>query len=513
MNENTLLRAIGGIDDRYIAETGELLAQPLPRRSYRAVWRTALIAAALAALFSVTAYAMGWFGLRSRTIETAPALPAATASSAEGTEYWVSLNGYAESPEYKANAEWTAFWWDYVLHTDIDYDSDYLAGADAETVWTARFYGCYDRTMLDKLYQLAGQYSLKLHTDQVTPLNMEDFYRAAGTGAFLSENGDGGGYLYEDGSFKFEGEIVTGEPKLVDGELQRPGWSFVLHRNLAGTILPYHDGMDEPEDYEEWDYTTVHRDTVRMCYEAEGNHLMIFFDRDGVFVLVESGGMFTTFADKREMEELADNIVFHELLKHKADFSVARHGPTVCQNPGQAADLADFLASDEGRWAAAHAGEGRELGARVCPQSEIDSGWNEDEAYITEEEFAARGYDVRLAQQSYALYVADNGVLELENGMHWVYIPEGADYALPEAIPADYADGWFYRNENGAVLYIAADLPEGKGLPVTDPHDPVRRATLLCRTEGGWLIGRSSYYHSAYELEAGADRIDPSLFP
>ena len=48
-------------------------------------------------------------------------------------------------------------------------------------------YGVYDLAMLDELNALAEQYGLRLHTHQVTPYTLEDFYRAAGTGAFLAD--------------------------------------------------------------------------------------------------------------------------------------------------------------------------------------------------------------------------------------------------------------------------------------------------------------------------------------
>ena len=52
------------------------------------------------------------------------------------------------------------------------------------------------------------------------------------------------------------------------------------------------------------------------------------------------------------------------------------------------------------------------------------------------------------------------------------------------------------------IVCIAADLPESERSPV-----------ILYETEKGWLLGRLSWYHSAYEPEAAADEIDLSIFP
>ena len=59
LNAETLLDAMGGIRQDYITEAAALLAyeRPLRHRSRRKLWRTLLIAAAITALLSVTAYA------------------------------------------------------------------------------------------------------------------------------------------------------------------------------------------------------------------------------------------------------------------------------------------------------------------------------------------------------------------------------------------------------------------------------------------------------------------------
>ena len=59
LNAEMLLDALGGIRQDYITEAAGLLGygQPRQRRSHKKVWRTALIAAAIAALLGVTAYA------------------------------------------------------------------------------------------------------------------------------------------------------------------------------------------------------------------------------------------------------------------------------------------------------------------------------------------------------------------------------------------------------------------------------------------------------------------------
>ena len=376
MNSYKLLHAMSGIREDYVLEAMDFLGysaeKARPHRVNRKLWTTLLVAAIIVSLFTVTAYAMGWFGLRERMIESAPETQEAVSESASPEnstaptaepKRWVSLNGYADSPEYRANAEWLRFREEYLASHTITNDNSWMDGLDEETVNTCHYYGVYEQAMLDELNALAEQYGLRLHTHQVSPLTLDDFYRAAGTGAFLAE-GEGSGYIYEDGSFKLE--------------VSRPQREYTLTilKNLSGTILPLSSGMDRPENYQEWEYTNSHGDTVLMAFNdrredihASSADLRIFFDMDGVFVMAHAAFYESEDLTKAECEELADEIIFHELLKTEPDFSALYVDPTVADDPGSAVTLADFLASPEGQaaraWSqASNSRRGTEAGQR-----------------------------------------------------------------------------------------------------------------------------------------------------
>lgn len=355
MNAASLLYAMSGIRGEYVQRAGDFLGyaeeKAAPRRLNRRMWAVLIAAALVISLLTATAYAMGWFGLRQRMIESMPEAPAAAetvvpekspAPTAE-PKHWVSLNGYADSSEYRANAEWLRFREEYLASHTITNDNSWMDDLDEETVNTCHYYGVYERAMLDELNALAEQYGLRLHTHQVTPLSLEDFYRAAGTGAFLTE-GSGSGYIYEDGSFKLE----------TSGTQDR--YLLTILKNLSGTILPLSSGMDRPENYEEWEYTNVHGDTVLMAFnehrediDASMADLRMFFDADGVFIMANAGFYNGEPVTKADCEGIADRIIFHELLKTKPDFSALYVEPTVAENPDNAATLADFLTSPEGQ--------------------------------------------------------------------------------------------------------------------------------------------------------------------
>ena len=540
MNSYKLLHAMSGIREDYVLEAMDFLGysaeEARPRRVNRKLWTTLLVAAIIVSLFTVTAYAMGWFGLRQRMIESAPETPESISESATPEnspaptaepKRWVSLNGYVDSPEYLANAEWLRFREEYLATHTITNDNSWMDGLDEETVNTCHYYGVYEQAMLDELNALAEQYGLRLHTHQVTPLTLEDFYRAAGTGAFLTE-GSGSGYIYEDGSFKLE------------CELELKGGMLAVIKNTAGSILPISHGIDDPDRYEEWEYTTVHGDTVLLAWNNQlrgmnRGDLRMFYDSDGVFIeayLIDEGNR---DLDGREAcEALADKIIFHELLKTAPDFSVLYVEPTVANDPGDTATLADFLASPEGQaaraWSqASNSRRGTEAGQRelaslrpgivekyglldytqdweVGSQEHIDSGLFQDSPApaINYDEFAEKGYDRRIAEMFYTLGLQDNGVVLGYKSMLWIYIPFGSfcDYTFD--LTADsYTDEWFYRTECGAVVTLCADFGDTSTAP------PV----VIYRAANGWLIGHGNFCHNAYELESWADEINYTLFP
>lgn len=540
MNAYALLHAMSGIRSDYVLEAEDFLDlrgdARRPLRVGRRLRTVLLVAAVLLALFTLTAYAMGWFGIRQRMIEL-PAQPSPAAESAAPDsspvptaepQRWVSLNGYVDSPEYRANAEWLRFRDEYLAAHSVSNDVSWMEELDEETVNTCHFYGVYDRAMLEELTALADRYGLGLHTRMVTPVSLEEFYRTAGTGAFLTR-GDGTGYIYEDGSFKLEWDM-DGQHSVV-----------TILKSLPGAILPYSSGIDKPENYREWEYTTAHGDRVLLALNesrediAAGRaDLRIFYDREGVFVMVHDGFYRAGSVSEADCEAVADRILFRELVKTEPDLDAGYREPTICTDPGDAATLEDFLASPEGQaaraWSqASNSRRGTEAGLQelaalrpgiverygltdsvrymdVTSQSDVDAGGFEDAPYlpISFEDFAALGYEEQLARQFSGFAYWDNGVmLGLFNDIEWIYIPFGAfcDYSY-DLTAERYPDTWFYRTRGGAVVQLCADLAKSGVAPA-----------VICRTERGWLIGRGHFCHNAEELESWADEIDYTLFP
>ncbi len=521
-----LLEAMEGIWDEHVTEAGEFLEllEPGSRgRTHSKLLRTLLIAALIAALFTVTAYAMGWFGLGERIMEQ-PIHTNSAQAATESPRRWLSLNGYMDSPEYTANLDWLTFWHEYTASHALSDDPAFFDSLDEETLNTCRFYGVYDETMLKELKSIADDYGLSLHTRQVNPLSLKDFYLTAGTGEFLPE-GQAAGYVYEDGSFKLEGAVYPG------GNASGTGSSFSLTKTLSGTVVPLWYPIGEPEKYSQWEYTNAYGDTVLLCFDEDRGNLCILFDRDGIFLQLGSSSL----TEPKDCEALADCFVFHELLKTEVDLAAAFHSPTVCRDDGPSL-LADFLSSPEGRAAGEYYDYARALKQsrgpyppwedsllmdKYCSLAKeysleaagepgmvfsLDEDLSVPEGFteISPQQFAALGYEPELGRQFGLLFIYGNGVLQAEGGLaSWLYIPKGAlSFSLSEAVAADYGEQWLYLTDCGETVYIAADLPESERSPV-----------ILYETESGWLLGRLNWYHSAYEPETAADEMDLSLFP
>ncbi len=177
-------------------------------------------AAVLVMTLGVTALATRFFGLRDMVIKSD--LPAITdsgtaAGAAAGTETappaegqdspepdyeLIPLQGYPDSNEYKASAEWELFRQNY------DTDGSIISQVgNNPNEYTEKYpaYLVYSKEMADKLEEIIAKYGLKLHTSTITIAeSTEDLLRLAGVENFIKSGGSGGvnrvygGYAYDE---------------------------------------------------------------------------------------------------------------------------------------------------------------------------------------------------------------------------------------------------------------------------------------------------------------------------
>ena len=123
------------------------------------------------------------------------------------TSEFISMQGLNGSVEHQATKEWQDF-----LH-GYDKDGAILDKIDNNPTGLEDlgcFYQVYTQEMYDKLLEIADKYGLRLHTE-MNVVNQEELdYRVGGS--FMGEElSRGWAYIYEDGTFQFDGEALLDE--------------------------------------------------------------------------------------------------------------------------------------------------------------------------------------------------------------------------------------------------------------------------------------------------------------
>ena len=272
-------------------------------RFEREDWRTALSALAVAANF---------FGLRDvllpekHSVYVTDENGAAVPGEKEFKDF-VSLSGWGDTPESKALAEWEAFLENY------DQDGSILAEIGNEpTGFEDRygFYLVYTQEMAGRLEEIIAKYGLKLHAW------MEDVLPAtwpAAVGDFYKENVTPySGYIYENGTFRFDGDAELGA-----GELKGYGTiEYQFSRSVKGTFDDVALNIGDLSDFEEWGYQAADGTPVTLGLGARTRSL-ILADLGDSFVLVnvltgrEGDETFSSGAiGREELEALADSFAY-----------------------------------------------------------------------------------------------------------------------------------------------------------------------------------------------------------
>ena len=247
------------------------------------VLRRALCLAAVIALllaFGITAYASGWFGLRDAVIGRF------VVNNGIDKDYYtqfISLQGYSDSPEFKALCEWQSF-----LES---YDSDgsilsFIGNSSTEYDEKYRCYSCYTQEMADEIDRICEKYSLSLITGTEFFESEKGFFEAAGVGQVCVRRGDGyvndffPGYVHDDGSFHFEGQAtLTG-----NGAAWPYPISYQFDRSMKGSFSSTVLNIGDAADSEEWVYTT--KNGVELTLAQSDWKELILVEREDSFVVV-----------------------------------------------------------------------------------------------------------------------------------------------------------------------------------------------------------------------------------
>ena len=230
------------------------------KKPYRSITKKVVGIAAVVALLAslcLTAYAVNLFGLRDLLLPQQhevrlPITPedkeADGLSSAPVQESYmadmISLAGYGDTPESKAVAEWQAFLDSY------DQDGGLLGNIGNNPTGFEEKYGLYrvyTKEMADKLNEITDKYNLKLHKVMLDDLYTDEALCNQVGGDFLGENRTNSTYMYEDGTFHFDGEIDLEGYGHLDYQFQR-----CVRGSFTDIIL----NIVDINEYTEWSYAT-----------------------------------------------------------------------------------------------------------------------------------------------------------------------------------------------------------------------------------------------------------------
>ena len=206
----------------------------------------------------------------------------------------VSLSGLSSSREARAFAEWNDYLDGYDMEAAVGNGNSVFI-AEGREDWS--FYEVYSYEMGEKLDAVADKYGLKLHTEMnvISPEELE--YRVGGN--FMKDCTKYWGYIYEDGTFSFEG----------DAELEGCGTTdFQFERSVKGTFGNVMLYIGQQQDYEEWQYLSAGSEPVLLALSSSKS--LIFADFEDCFISVNVLLGSDMGMTKKDLQELVDKIDF-----------------------------------------------------------------------------------------------------------------------------------------------------------------------------------------------------------
>lgn len=186
------------------------------------------------------------------------------------TGEFISVQGLQSSPEYQATKEWQDFLQNY------DKDGTILAQiGNNPTGLDEKYsqYGVYTQEMCDILEQIAEKYDLKLHS-VLALVDGEELNNHVG-GSFLRGGMSGGcAYIYENGTFQFDGEAV------LDGHTVH----LQFRRSVKGTMDETVLNIGSTDEYQEVEYETACGEKVIL--ELGKDHSFLYADFEECFLFL-----------------------------------------------------------------------------------------------------------------------------------------------------------------------------------------------------------------------------------
>ena len=305
MKRELISQALNMLDDRHISDTASFnpgaIQEPPERIVHMKKKRIISLALAAALILALGTAAYAIYNWRLQDLVLHSRTDAETTESGsydplpDGKDT-ISVQGYAESPEYKAMLAWSEF------RKNYDRDGEILAAVGNDpTPWDETYnvngYGIYSQEMADKLDAIAAEYGLTLHSGGIHSADsMAEMYERFGNFC-AAENYSG--YYFDDGTFQCDcmyNELV-----------------FQIRRCMKGTMDGVGLIIDDVEQYEQWEYQTSSGVTVLIAMGP--TKALIIADLNDSFVTVNVLNSLQprpgeNIFNAQELEALADSIDF-----------------------------------------------------------------------------------------------------------------------------------------------------------------------------------------------------------
>ncbi len=323
MTGQDLLRALGGIEEQYIAEAAFYESAPAPRRARRPWWLAAAAALILALVGCAVAYALQLenlkLGEQSGYREQWSAEEAAM-TRVDTEETVLTLSGLKGSANYRAALEWFEFLESYDPDGTIREQAELSLIENPALRFSDEydFYGVYSEEMTEKIDDIAARYALKRMGAQV------EAYSAKSLLAYLS--------LEDVVLSESAAHAETKWPVYYEGGYFQLAFSVQLQGGEAWPYAPSCEFVFSPKDcfngdfctlegenWREWNYTTPSGYELLILRSDTDWRAWVFCDRGDATVslrvetrrdLLSDSGVEELRLSDRQLEQLLDTIDF-----------------------------------------------------------------------------------------------------------------------------------------------------------------------------------------------------------
>ena len=278
MKPEELLSLIGETDDAYLFAAMED-TPTIHFRKRTKINKIAFIAAIIALVTLLVGWATYLFGLRNLSFG-----PSQDVDGYGQIFFYepISLQGFEDSPNYKATKEWIAFCDTYdadgrILHS--------LSGDEGLMPSEYDNYLCYTEEMCRKVDQLCQKYGLELmgpmtveyyQRDLLNALQIPEILRTEQLREVVAYSG----YYYPNGTFDLGGAFALAERQ----DAYPDTVSYHLRCSMKHAFDSVYRSTSSVEDYQEWHYTCA--DGTPLLLALGPYDAMIFADREDAFLTV-----------------------------------------------------------------------------------------------------------------------------------------------------------------------------------------------------------------------------------